>query len=154
MTVTPEKDDPELSAGYQVRRCHRRFDRLLTSYLAEHGIKTGYWYYLRVLWIKDGVTQKYLSDMTNVAENTTASILNSMAADGLVTRKRDKEDRRKFSIQLSERGRALEGKLLHVASLINSEATAGIDEAQLEICLNVLNRMAENLGATLASQAH
>ncbi|WP_238473979.1 hypothetical protein [Altericroceibacterium spongiae] len=75
MPVKPSHLEPKLSAGYQVRKCHRRFDRLLNFYLAHHNLKTGFWYYLRILWLQDGVSQKYLSDMTNVAENTTASIL-------------------------------------------------------------------------------
>lgn len=61
MSQQAPKLDPEQSLGYQVRRCHRRFDRLLSAYLARHDLKTGFWYYLRVLWLKDGVTQKYLT---------------------------------------------------------------------------------------------
>ncbi len=143
--------NPELSAGYQVRRCHRRFDRLLTSYLAAHAIKTGYWYYLRVLWIKDGVTQKCLSDMTNVAENTTTAILNSMAADGLLVRERDQRDRRKFNIWLTARGKALESELLHYASQINRIAASGISEDDMVVCLSVLRRLSDNIAAELAS---
>ncbi|MFK5073796.1 MarR family winged helix-turn-helix transcriptional regulator, partial [Klebsiella pneumoniae] len=75
---------PTRSLGYQVRRCHRRFDRLLSSRLARHGLDTGFWYYLRVLWHGDGVNQKYLSDATGVAENTTAKLITAMEKRGLV----------------------------------------------------------------------
>ena len=137
--------DPERSAGYQVRRCHRRFDRLLTSYLAPHGLKTGFWYYLRILWIEDGVSQKHLSALTNVAENTTASLLNMMVADGLVTRTRDEHDGRKFRIHLTEKGRALESELIDYAGDINRVASAGIEPGEMDICLSVLRGMSDNL---------
>ncbi|MCJ2187603.1 MarR family winged helix-turn-helix transcriptional regulator [Novosphingobium beihaiensis] len=150
MPSKPTPLDPEKSAGYQVRRCHRRFDRLLNSYLARHDLKTGFWYYLRILWIQDGVSQKYLSDMTNVAENTTASIINAMVNEGLVTRERDKQDKRKFCIRLTERGRALEGELMHYAAQINRVAAAGIDPAEIDLCLSVLRRMSENLADAFA----
>ena len=81
--AVPSKSEhltPDQSAGYQVRRCHRRLDRLLHYYLGKHDLKSGYWYYLRVLWMNDEVSQKCLSDMANVAENTTA-VLTLSATD-------------------------------------------------------------------------
>lgn len=151
MPILSDELDPELSAGYNVRRCHRRFDRLMSAFLARHGLKIGFWYYLRVLWIRDGVTQKELSDMTNVAENTTASIISSMVNEGLVTRERDEVDRRKFRVSLTERGRKLQSELLHYASKINALATAGISDEELSQCLSVLQRMSGNLSEAFAS---
>jgi len=143
---------PETSAGYQVRRCHRRFDRLLSAHLSKRGVKTGFWYYLRILWIEDGVSQKYLSDMTNVAENTTASLISAMVADGLVMRERDGQDRRRLCIRLTDRGRALEGELLHFAAEINATACAGIEQSEIDQCLSVLRRMSENLSTAFQNQ--
>ena len=141
----PLKLDPERSLGYQVRRCHRRFDRVLASNLARHGLKVGFWYYLRILWIRDGVTQKYLSDMTNVTENTTATIIEGMIKTGLVTRERDPSDGRKMCIKLTSEGRQLEGQLMGYAININKAAAKGIDSRELEICASVLRRMSDNL---------
>ena len=137
--------DPERSLGFQVRRCHRRFDRLLSVYLSRHGLKTGFWYYLRVLWLGDGVTQRYLSDMTNVTENTTVSMINSMVQQGLVTRTRDDTDRRKIRITLTDDGRALESQMKNYALEINTIAQTGIDPLELAICTSVLTRMSKNL---------
>ncbi len=143
---------PELSAGYQVRRCHRRFDRLLHAFLARHDLKSGFWYYLRILWIRDGVTQKYLSDMTNTAENTTAALINAMAAEGLVNRDRNPDDRRKFRISLTDRGKALEDEVLGYATRLNEIAQKGIDQAEIDICLSVLDRMSANLAEAFEQQ--
>ena len=141
--------DPERSFGYQVRRCHRSFDRLLESVLAHRGLKTGFWYYLRVLWIKDGVTQKYLSDMTNVTENTTVSMIDGMVRCGLVTRQRNPADRREMRVSLTPLGRRLEGELMRPAISINQVATAGIEPSELDTCLSVLSRMSANLRSEL-----
>lgn len=136
---------PENSFGYLVRRCHRRFDRALNARLAGHGIKTGFWYYLRVLWMGDRVTQKYLSDMTNVAENTTVSMIEGMAKAGIVKRVLDEADKRKRLVELTAQGRALEGKLTHHAVEINQIAVSGISVRDLATCRRVLLRMSENL---------
>lgn len=147
MSHSTARLDPERSLGYQVRRCHRRFDRLLNAYLSRHNLKTGFWYYLRVLWISDGVTQKYLSDMTNVTENTTASMINGMVQQGLVERVKDDVDRRKLSITLTDQGRALEHELMKYAVDINRVALEGIDPTDVAICASVLQRMSTNLAA-------
>ncbi len=130
-----------------VRRCHRRFDRLLSHRLAPHGVKNGFWYYLRVLWIRDGVTQRYLSDMTNVSENTTVSMIAAMESAGFVTRQRDEVDRRKIIVTLTEKGRGFESQLIGDVARINEVATKGIEVADLETCAHVLTQMSENLAA-------
>lgn len=141
--------DPESSAGYQVRRCHRAFDRLLHASLAKHGLKAGYWYYLRILWIEDGLSQKMLSERTNVAENTTVAMINGMVKDGLVERQKDPHDRRKARIVLTDYGRSLEAELMHYAIDINRVAATDINESEIRVCLSVLRRMSENLWSAL-----
>ncbi|WCP15940.1 Transcriptional regulator SlyA (plasmid) [Sphingobium sp. AntQ-1] len=143
--------DPEVSVGYQVRLCHRRIDRLLNAYLAEHGIGSGFWYYLRILWQQDGLTQKNLSDAVNVAENSTVVTVTAMGNRGLVHRVRDAFDRRKVRISLTKEGRALESKLIPYAHRINEIAVEGIDPADVTICLSVLKRAANNIGKELDS---
>lgn len=137
----------EKSLGYQVRRCHLRFDRLLNARLAPHNLKAGYWYYMRALWIADGVTQKELSGVTNVTETTMVSMINGMVADGLVTRSRDAHDKRKMRVQLTDHGRDLEESLIGIAININQVATANIPAKDIATCINVLMRMSQNLQA-------
>jgi len=137
--------DSEESLGYQVRRCHRRFDRLLNAYLSRHGLKTGFWYYLRVLWIEDDLNQRELSDLTNVAENTTVAMINGMAQGGLVVRTRDSEDKRKIRVTLTPKGRRLESEMMGYAVEINRVACGGIDSGEIETCKSVLRRMSANL---------
>lgn len=75
--------------GFQIRRAHLAFDRLLTMRLARHGVKSGYWNYLRALWIEDCITQRQLSEITSVTETTTVALLKGMSEEGLVERVRD-----------------------------------------------------------------
>ena len=136
---------PVRSLGYQVRRCHRRFDRFLNAVLSEHGLKTGYWYYLRVLWREDNLTQKQLSDLTNVTENTTAAMISGMISAGLITRSRALDDRRRMSIRLTELGRSFESKLMPYAHHINDLAAEGVSKEDMATCLKVLDKLSLNL---------
>src|SRR4030081_2063676 len=89
---------PSKSVGMQVRRCHLRFDRMLTAHLAVHGLNSGDWYYLRALWIQDGLTHGELSQETHVANNTTTAMINAMIKGGLVQRRPDPTDGRKSRV--------------------------------------------------------
>lgn len=138
------------SYGFNVRRAHRAFDRLLNSLLMRHGLKTGYWYYLRVLWIDDHLTQKRLSELNNVAENTTTAMIAAMVRDGLVTRQRDPKDKRSLIVSLTPKAAALRETLLPYVQQVNSIAAEGIGEEQLAICLDVIQRMSANLELAFA----
>jgi DNA-binding MarR family transcriptional regulator len=142
---------PHRSLGYQVRRAHRAFDRILTDRLTRHELNSGFWYYLRALWIQGGLTQKELSDITNVTENTTVSMINLMIERGLVERTRDSVDRRKMRISLTPSGCKLEEELMCYAFEINDIAAAGIARSEIETCLSVLSRVAENVQAALGT---
>lgn len=136
---------PEKSLGYQVRKCHLRFDRLLNAKLSPHKLKAGYWYYLRALWNSNGITQKELSQVTNVTETTMVGMINSMVHSGLVTRSRDKIDKRKMRVILTPHALSLEEPLFKIAKEINQAATGNISPKEIAICISVLSKMSENL---------
>lgn len=144
---------PEDSLGFQVRRCHRAFDRLLNSYLARHGLTSGFWYFLRALWQENGATQKRLAQLNNVTEPTTVATLNAMDRLGLVRRERNAADRRKLNVFLTPRGEGLKEQLMPHAFRINEIAAEGIAPSDLETCLAVLKRMSENLSRELSGPA-
>jgi DNA-binding MarR family transcriptional regulator len=136
---------PDDSFGFQVRRCHRAFDRVLNAYLSREGLTSGFWYFLRALWQENGATQKRLSQLNNVTEPTTVTTLNAMTRIGLVRRERNVGDRRKLNVFLTPRGEALKAELMPYAFRINAIASEGISAAELETCLSVLKRMSANL---------
>ena len=49
------------SLGYLVRDANRAFQRLLERRISPHGVTRGQWYFLRVLWKEDGLSQRELS---------------------------------------------------------------------------------------------
>lgn len=135
------------SAGYQTRKTHREFERMLNMLLAPYDLKAGNWHYLRALWQENGISQRELSDSLNVTENTTVSMVAGLEKAGLVRRERDTKDKRRINVFLSRDGRNLERKLMPLAIQINEIATAGIPSEEVEICLSVLRKARENLAA-------
>lgn len=109
----------ESSLGHLVRTIHRVQAQLLQARLAEDGISLGCWYFLRVLWNGDMITQRELSQRTGVNEATTRTAVDRMEAEKLVTRKLDSADRRKRFIRLSARAKELEPALIAFADELN-----------------------------------
>lgn len=135
----------ETSFGYNTRILHRAFDRLLQRNLAEYKIKNSHWYFLRILWEQEGLTQRELSDETNLAESSTVIMLNQMEQDGLIRKKDDPDDRRKLRIYLTSKAKRLEKKLLPIATRVNEMAAQEIPKNDLETFIRVASRMKENL---------
>jgi MarR family transcriptional regulator, organic hydroperoxide resistance regulator len=136
---------PRLSSGYLVRDAHRAFQRLLERRLAPYGVARGQWYFLRVLWTSDGLSQRELSARVGMMEPTTVIALRSMERSGLIRRVRSSDDRRKVRVLLTSKARRLRNELLTVARTITAEAEDGIAPRDLAAFRRIISRMTANL---------
>jgi MarR family transcriptional regulator, organic hydroperoxide resistance regulator len=128
-----------------LRDTYRGFSRVLHAKIAPHGVSIGQWYFLRVLWGEDGLTQRELSQRVGMMEPTTVTALNGMEKRGYVKRVRNSKDRRKINIFLTDKGRALKARLLPYVPEINRLASRNISEADLETLRSLLAAMKKNL---------
>ncbi len=133
------------SDGYLVRDAHRAFQRLLERRIAPHGVTRGQWYFLRVLWTKDGLSQRELSERVGMMEPTTVIALRSMEKAGLIRRVRSTEDRRVTHVRLTAKARRMRDGLLQLARGINAQADAGISAEDIAVFRRVIMRMTTNL---------
>jgi DNA-binding MarR family transcriptional regulator len=149
----PEEDllPPSRSVGYLVRQTHRAFTRALQARIAPHGVSIGMWYFLRVLWREDGISQRELSQRVGMMEPTTASALNNMERKGFVRRLRNRTDRRIVNVFLTERGRALRRELLPLAAAVNEVALRGVSADDVGKLRAVLAKLQAALDADAGS---
>ena len=133
------------SAGYLVRDAHRAFQRLLEKRIAAHGITRGQWYFLRVLWSEDGLSQRELSVRVGMMEPTTAIALRTMEKAGLIRRVRTADDKRRAAVWLTPKARRIRSRLLAVARGITGEAEVGVKRRDFDVFRRVISRMTENL---------
>jgi DNA-binding MarR family transcriptional regulator len=136
---------PRLSSGYLVRDAHRAFQRLLERRIATYGVTRGQWYFLRVLWNADGLSQRELSARVGMMEPTTVIALRGMERSGLIRRVRADDDRRKVRVFLTAKAKRLRNELLTVAKGIAGEAEQGVAASELTTFRRVLTRMTANL---------
>jgi MarR family transcriptional regulator, organic hydroperoxide resistance regulator len=133
------------SSGFLVRDANRAFQRLLEKRIASYGVARGQWYFLRVLWNEDGLSQRELSARVGTMEPTTVIALRTMEKSGLIRRVRSTDDRRRSHVWLTPKAQRLRTELLTLARGITDAAEAGISRGELVLFRRVIARMTANL---------
>ena len=150
-TAVEDADFPfAYSVGYQIRCTHRALQRFLQLKIEPHGVTLGMWYFLRALWHEDGLNQRELSRRVGTMEPTTLSAILIMEKKGLVRRVRNQDDRRKWHIHLTPKGRALKTRLLPLAREVVDTAVQNLSRSEVTQLLKGLAEVQKSLHATLA----
>ena len=119
--------------------------RDLQGRLALHGVSFGHWTFLRILWERDGLTQRELSDEAGVMEPSTHAAIKAMEKLGYVRRTQLPGNRKTVYVHLTPRGRSLRAKLVPLAVAANRRAVRGLSSAEVETARRVLMAVTENL---------
>lgn len=133
------------SMGYLVRKTHFAFTANLATRLSQHDISISMWFFLRLLWEQDGVTQGELTAKLGLTAPTTVSAIDNLERRGLVVRRRNEADRRKTNVYLTKSGRALEAKLIYHATAVNQVALESLSDAEIKLLASLLHRMSDSL---------
>ena len=136
---------PNDRLAHLIRDAAKGLTRALQTRLAEHAVGFGHWAFLRILWEKDGLTQRELSEQAGVMEPTTFSALRAIEQLGYIVRKRKADDKKKVFIFLTPKGRALKAKLVPLALEVNEMAVRGVSKADVVIARQMLLQMIQNL---------
>jgi DNA-binding MarR family transcriptional regulator len=149
-TQTPVADSTtRASFGHNLRQANRLCQRYLGTRVSRLGITIGQWYALRALWEKDHLTQIELADAAGIAGPAMVAAVRALLAQGLVSRSRPKDDKRKYIISLTENGKALKAEGLRASIESNAKALEGVSAEDARIALEVLRTVLVNLSETL-----
>ena len=136
---------PNDRLAHLVRDAAKGLMRALQLRLVEHGVSFGHWTFLRILWERDGVTQRALSEQAGVMEPTTFSALKALEKLGYITRKQTPDNKKNVFIHLTPKGRALKSKLVPLALEVNRIAVGGATTSEIATTRKILLTMIENL---------
>lgn len=136
---------PNDRLAHLIRDVARAQMRALQYRLIPFGVSFGHWTFLRILWIRDGLTQKELSDLAGVMEPTTFSAMKAMECMGFIERRHLPGNRKNMHVYLTNAGRALEGNLVPLAEQVNQISVEGLPDRSLSMVRNALVQMIENL---------
>ena len=89
--------------------------------------------------------QRALAEAVGIREATLTHHLNAMEADGLLTRRRDPENRRVHVVELTEAGEAAFARLRAAAVAFDRRLRRGLSAAELDVLEQLLDRLAANV---------
>ena len=119
--------------------------RALQWRLAAHGVSFGHWQFLRILWERDGLTQRELSDEAGVMQPTTGAAIRAMEKLGYVTRAQISDNRKNVYVHLTAKGRALKAKLVPLAEEVNEIGLRGVSARDRAVAQRTLLAIIANL---------
>jgi len=105
----------------------------------------GHWTFLRILWEREGLTQRELSEEAGVMEPSTFAALKAMERHGYIVRRQAPGNRKNVYVYLTPKGRALERKLVPHAKQVNAIAVRGVPRRQVEAARATLLAVISNL---------
>lgn len=138
--------------AHLVKDAARSFQRSLQLRLFEHDVPFGHWTFLRVLWERDGLTQKQLSDEVGVMEPTTFTVVRAMELRGWTVRQQKVTNRKNVHVFLTDEGRALKAKLVPLAEEVNGIGIAGLSAHDLATARSVMLAIITNLAGDISSR--
>lgn len=136
---------PNDRLAHLVKDATRALLRALQMRLTEHAVSLGHWAFLRILWEKDGITQRELSEEAGVMEPTTFSAIKAMESLGYVVRRQMHGNKKKVFVFLTPKGRQLKRKLVPLAEEVNHVAIHGVTPAEIATTRQTLLAIIENL---------
>jgi DNA-binding MarR family transcriptional regulator len=136
---------PNDRLAHLVKDATRALLRALQMRLTEHSVSLGQWTFLRILWERNGITQRELSELAGVMEPTTFTAVTAMEKLGYVIRKKMPNNRKMVYVFLTPKGRLLKRKLVPLAEEVNRIAVESVNPHEITMMRRVLLTMIENL---------
>ncbi len=144
VAVTALDDEP---IGLLVTRTAKILSRAFDDALADRRGSLATWLVLTSLAGGSHRSQRSIAAEVGVEGPTLTHHLNRMELDGLVTRKRDPQNRRAHQVELTDEGLAMFRSLLGAVQLFDERLRAGFTDEELLTLRRLLRRLAAGAAA-------
>jgi len=134
--------------GLHLARVARDASRAFDAALAAAGGSLPAWLVLISLKRSPRASQRELAEAVGIQEATLTHHLNAMEASGLLTRRRDPDNRRVHVVELTEAGRQTFLQLREAAVAFDSRLHQGLTEHDAAALTALLGRLVANVGGT------
>ena len=132
--------------GLYLTRVSRVVSRAFDDALAEAGGSLPVWLVLISLKSGQPASQRKLADAVGIQGATLTHHLNAMESAGLVTRRRDPQNRRLHLVELTPAGDALFARMRDAAAAFDERLRAGLSRPDVVQLEELLARLRDNVG--------
>ena len=130
---------------------YRTLDAVMPPFraiFAGFGLTEQQWRVLRVLWERDGRPLLALAEATLIQAPSLVGVVDRLQRNGLVERRRSRQDRRVVRICLTGRGRALKTRVTPLVDAAYSRLEGTVSELEWADLLATLRKIAGRAGST------
>jgi MarR family transcriptional regulator for hemolysin len=131
--------------GLVLSRAARLVSRAFNEALTEAGGSLPMWLVLLNLKTGRAANQRELAESVGVSEATLTHHLNAMETNGLLTRRRDPDNRRVHVVELTDSGEAIFVRLRAAAVAFDRRLRRGLGAEELAALEGLLDRLASNV---------
>ena len=138
----------KVNLGIYISKIKQTHDRILNYILSKREItvfngERGK--ILHILWEKDNITCKELSEKTGLAINTLTPMLDRIEKAGLIERVPHPDDRRKVLIKLTEYAQGFKKEYEEISETMTNYVYEGFSQEEIGMCEEFLERISQNL---------
>lgn len=125
-------------------RSAKVFANTLDKQLSSLGMQRPNWVAMYYIYNNKNITQKGLADKMAIKEPSVARMIQTMEIEGLLYRKGNEKDKRIKYLELTQLGTKEFLRLLPVVETFKDNTIKGINEEDLALFKNIIDRMIEN----------
>lgn len=141
------KEDKNYSFGYLLADATRKLRTHFDRRAAAHDLTRAQWRALRALGRHEGLSQTALADMIEMEPIPVGRVLDRLQQAGFVERRADPGDRRRWCLYLTAKADEVNDDMEVIANDMRAECLRGIETADIDVFLEVLNKIKDNLDA-------
>lgn len=137
---------PPYSIGYRLKLIYMLLSRRFNELAEPYEITAPQWHILRCLWNEDGLSCSDVSDLVAQVGGNLTAVLTRLEGRGLVSKRRDQNDRRCSRIWLEAGAHELFEPLMQLALTIQAEVFQGLTPADVGYFSQLVERAIANVG--------
>ncbi len=129
----------------------RQMAKRFTQSVDEHGVTRSQWSMIAVVARRPGATQRGIAEALDMTEAAAGRGIDRLCQDGLLVRKQRTDDRRAYSVELTDAALPILDRLSATAQVEEARAFAGVSDAQLAAMAQVLDQIYANVTTQLGT---
>ncbi|HEY2622192.1 MAG TPA: MarR family transcriptional regulator [Dyella sp.] len=141
----------DISFGYLLNDVTLLFRKHFDRRAVKFGLTRAQWRATKMLYYREGLRQTELAELLEMEPIAVGRVIDRLQAAGFVERRPDPKDRRAWRLYVTDQARGVIADMELIAQGLRKDATIGVDVAEMEQAMAVLNRIKENLQALEAS---
>jgi MarR family transcriptional regulator, organic hydroperoxide resistance regulator len=138
---------------YLLKHIYSQLQVASARHLAQFGVSVAVWRILAVLWEHGDLSHRELADLTSIEVSTLSRLSKSAKRDGLIRRKRTREDQRTVRVTLTEKGRNLTQAIIPSALSCQADTIGNLCPEDVNTVTRILHTIVENLTAHAKTNA-